>query len=69
VQTGSDNTRLLEVLVFLADLHDAATLNEVWDAWTSRGNAPIRAYVQAGLSAGCLVGMVVTAAVPRPPDC
>jgi enamine deaminase RidA (YjgF/YER057c/UK114 family) len=69
VQTGSDNTRLLEVLVFLADLHVAATLNELWDAWTSRGNAPIRACVQAGLSAGCLVEMVVTAAVPRPPDC
>ena len=47
-QVGSDNTRVLEVLIFLADLHDVPILNELWDAWVPRGNPPIRACVQAG---------------------
>ena len=61
-QIGSDNTRLLEVLVFLADLNDVPKLNELWDAWVPHGNAPIRACVQAGLATGYLVEMLITAA-------
>lgn len=60
---GSDRTRLIEVLVFLADLGDAATLNALWDAWVPPDHPPIRAVVQAGLLGGCRVEMVVTAAV------
>jgi enamine deaminase RidA (YjgF/YER057c/UK114 family) len=60
-QVGSDNTRILEVLIFLADLKDVAILNELWDDWVPQGHPPIRACVQAGLAAGCLVEMVVTA--------
>ena len=63
IQVGSDSTRLLEILIFLADLSDAPTLNELWDDWVPRGNPPIRACVQAGLGAGCRVEMLVTAAV------
>ena len=62
-QVGSDNTRLLEVLIYLADLNDAPVLNELWDDWVTAGNPPIRACVQAGLAAGCCVEMIVTAAV------
>jgi enamine deaminase RidA (YjgF/YER057c/UK114 family) len=58
---GSDKTRLLEVLIFLADLDDVAILNELWDDWVSAGNPPIRACVQAGLSAGYHVEMLVAA--------
>jgi len=61
-QLASDRTRLLEVLIFLADLGDAPILNELWDGWVLRGSAPIRACVQAGLGAGCRVEMIVTAA-------
>jgi enamine deaminase RidA (YjgF/YER057c/UK114 family) len=61
-QLASDRRRLLEVLIFLADLSDAPILNELWDAWVLRGSAPIRACVQAGLGAGCRVEMIVTAA-------
>lgn len=64
-QVGSDKTRLLEVLIFLADLKDAGVLNELWDAWVPLGAAPIRACVQAGLGTGCLVETVVMAAVPH----
>src|SRR5688572_10000995 len=48
-QVGTDKMRLLEVLIFLADLKDAGVLNELWDAWVPSGAAPIRACVQAGL--------------------
>jgi len=62
-QIGSDKTRLLEILIFLADLHDAPALNGLWDEWAPRGHLPIRTCVQAGLGKGCYVEMVVTAAV------
>lgn len=59
---GSDRTRLLQVLIYLADLSDGPILNELWDSWVPRGHAPARACVQAGLSPGYRVEMVVTAA-------
>ena len=61
-QIGSDKTRLLEIVIFLADLHDAPLLNELWDAWVLGGHAPIRACVQAGLAEGLRVEVLVTAA-------
>lgn len=62
---GSDRTRLLQILVYLADLNDAPILNELWDAWVPSGHAPVRACVQAGLWGTLRVEMVVTAAVPE----
>jgi enamine deaminase RidA (YjgF/YER057c/UK114 family) len=59
----SDRTRLLQVLVYMADQNDAATLNELWDAWVPAGHPPVRAMVQVGLGKACKVEMVVTAAV------
>jgi enamine deaminase RidA (YjgF/YER057c/UK114 family) len=67
VAIGSDRTRLLQVLVYLADQHDAATLNDLWDAWVPAGHPPVRAMVQVGLGQGCRVELVVTAAVDAPP--
>lgn len=64
-QIASDKSRLLEVLIFLADLADSAALNAAWDAWVLPGHPPIRACVQAGLGPGLRVEMVVTAAVAR----
>jgi enamine deaminase RidA (YjgF/YER057c/UK114 family) len=60
---GSDRTRLLQVLIYMADLNDGPILNELWDAWTPDGHAPARACVQAGLAPGYLVEMVIAAAV------
>lgn len=62
----SDRTRLLQVLVYIADLADAETLNTLWDAWVPAANPPVRAMVQVGLGKTCKVEMVVTAAVPEP---
>ena len=62
VRIGSDRSRLLMIQIYLADLAEAPVLNELWDAWTPEGHAPVRACVQAGLSAGYRVEMVITAA-------
>ena len=59
----SDRTRLLQVLVYVADLNDGPILNELWDAWVPAGHPPVRAMVQVGLGKACKVEMVVTAAV------
>ena len=60
---GSDRTRLLQVLIYLADLADGPALNALWDAWVPEGHAPSRACVQAGLAPKYRVEMVLTAAV------
>ena len=62
---GADRTQLLQVLIYLPDLADSAALNELWEAWVPEGHAPARACVQAGLTPGYRVEMVITAAVPR----
>ena len=59
---GRDRKSLLQVLIYLADLADGATLNELWENWIPEGHAPSRACVQASLSPGYGVEMVVTAA-------
>ncbi len=61
----SDRTRLLQVLVYIADLHNAEVLNELWDAWVPAAHPPVRAMVKVGLGKSCKVEMVVTAAVPE----
>jgi enamine deaminase RidA (YjgF/YER057c/UK114 family) len=48
---GSDRTRLLEVLVFLATASDSETLNELWDAWVPAGHTPARATIESNLAA------------------
>ncbi len=60
---ASSRTRLLQVLIYLADLSDGSVLNELWDEWVPLGHAPARACVQAGLSPGYRVEMVITAAL------
>ena len=58
----SDRTRLLQVLVYIADGNDGPILNELWDAWVPADHPPVRAMVQVGLGKACKVEMVVTAA-------
>ena len=60
---GSDRTKILQVIIHLADLSDGGTLDRLWDAWVPKGHPPVRARVQSGLGGNCRVEMVVTAAV------
>jgi enamine deaminase RidA (YjgF/YER057c/UK114 family) len=47
---GSDKTRILSAVIFLADIADFAAMNSVWDAWVVPGQTPARATVQAKLN-------------------
>lgn len=60
---SADRRGLLQVLVFLADLRQVSEFNEIWDAWVPADAPPVRACVQAGLGAGCLIELVVESAL------
>ncbi|TLU70796.1 RidA family protein [Lichenicoccus roseus] len=47
---GTDNTRLLQALIWLKDIGDRDVLNEIWSAWLPQDGAPARACVQAVLA-------------------
>lgn len=47
---GSDKTKILSAVIWLADIADFAAMNAVWDAWVAPGQTPARATVQAKLS-------------------
>ena len=47
---GSDKTRILSAVIWLADIGDFAEMNKVWDAWVVAHRGPARATVQAKLS-------------------
>jgi enamine deaminase RidA (YjgF/YER057c/UK114 family) len=47
---GSDKTKILSAVIWLADIGDFAAMNAVWDAWVVPGQAPARATVQARLN-------------------
>lgn len=67
-QANSDKSRILMAHIYLADLHDYAEMNQVWDNWVADivGNAPPRATVQANLAnPQYKVEVVITAAQNR----
>ncbi len=49
-QHGTDNTRLLQVQIWLARIADRGAFNEIWSAWLPPGLAPARALVEARLA-------------------
>lgn len=62
-EAGSDKTRVLQCVIWLADMADFAEMNTVWDAWVPDGHAPARACGEAKLARDALkVEMIVTAA-------
>ena len=62
-EAGSDTTKILSVTIYLKDMADYASLNEVYDAWVAEGAAPARACVEAKLyDPRVLVEMMVVAA-------
>ena len=49
-EAGTDKAHILRAQIYLADMADFATMNEVWDDWVAPGDAPPRATVQARLA-------------------
>ncbi len=63
-EAGSAKSHILRAQIFLADLADFTTMNEVWESWVVAGQTPPRATVQAALAnPDWKIEIVVTAAV------
>lgn len=66
-RAGSSRDRILQAIVWLADMGDFDAMNEVWDAWVPDGAAPARACGEARLARPELkVEIIVTAACDDP---
>ncbi|MHA7850270.1 RidA family protein [Roseovarius sp.] len=62
-KAGSSPDRMLQAVIWLADMADFAEMNAVWDAWVPEGHAPARACGEARLARDVLkVEIIVTAA-------
>lgn len=63
-EAGSDKTRMLQTVIWLADMADFDEMNGVWDTWVPEGATPARACGEAKLAHPDLtVEIIVTAAV------
>ena len=47
---GSDKTKTLQAVIWLASMDDFAEMNGVWDAWVAPGHAPARACGESRLA-------------------
>ncbi len=62
---GTNANRMLTAQIWLADMHDFAAMNAVWDAWVPQGACPARWTGEAKLATPAYkVEIVVTAAMP-----
>lgn len=62
-EAGADKTRILQAVIWLADMSDFAAMNAVWDAWVPQGHTPARACGEAKLATpDHLVEFIITAA-------
>lgn len=48
---GSDKSRILQAIIWLADMADFQEMNSIWDAWVPEGSAPARATGESRLAA------------------
>ncbi len=63
---GTDKSRILQTIVWLADINDFAAMNEVWEGWVVPGQTPARATGEAKLATpDYKVEFIVTAALPE----
>ena len=62
-KAGSGPDRVLQAIIWLADMEDFAEMNAVWDAWVPEGHAPARACGESRLARPELkVEITITAA-------
>ncbi|MDN5929180.1 MAG: RidA family protein [Hyphomicrobiales bacterium] len=61
-ECGSSKSRVVQAIVWLADMADFEEMNAVYDAWVDPANPPARAAGEARLAApGYKVEIIVTA--------
>jgi enamine deaminase RidA (YjgF/YER057c/UK114 family) len=61
---GTDKSRILSAIVYIADMARKPELNRAWDEWVDPRNPPMRACLGVALEPPHLVEIVVTAAQP-----
>jgi enamine deaminase RidA (YjgF/YER057c/UK114 family) len=62
-KAGSSKAKLLSATIWLTDIRNRASMNEVWTGWVDPQQLPVRACVEAKLAdPACLVEIMVTAA-------
>jgi enamine deaminase RidA (YjgF/YER057c/UK114 family) len=63
-KAGTNKSKLLQTIIWLADMATFAEMNSVWDAWIDPANPPARATGEAKLAAPQYkVEIIVVAAV------
>ncbi|NGO53266.1 RidA family protein [Allomesorhizobium camelthorni] len=63
-KAGSDKTKILQAIIWLADMSTFAEMNGVWDGWAPQGHTPARATGEAKLAAPeYKVEIIITAAL------
>jgi enamine deaminase RidA (YjgF/YER057c/UK114 family) len=63
-RVGSNKSRLLTAVIWLADMADFAEMNSVWDAWIDGQDPPTRATGEARLAtADYKVEIIISAAM------
>ena len=59
---GTDKSKVLSAIIYLADVKQKAEFNRAWDAWIDPKNPPMRACIGVDIEPPHLVEVVVTAA-------
>lgn len=63
-EAGTDKSKILQAIIWLADMKDFAEMNAVWDAWVDPANTPARATGEAALATpDYKVEIIITAAI------
>lgn len=63
-KAGTDKTKILQAIIWLADMSTFAEMNAVWDKWVPAGHTPARATGEAKLATpDYKVEIIVTAAI------
>jgi enamine deaminase RidA (YjgF/YER057c/UK114 family) len=61
-EAGTDKSRILTAIVYIADMAQKPEMNRAWDEWVDPANPPRRACIGAVLEGQDLVEILVTAA-------
>lgn len=63
-KAGTDKTKILQAIIWLADMSTFAEMNAVWDKWVQQGHTPARATGEAKLATpDYKVEIIITAAI------
>ena len=59
---GSDKSRILSAIIYVADIKQKGEMNRAWDEWADASNPPMRACIGVELEPPHIVEIVVTTA-------